>query len=547
MVKAAHGATYGSLRRGFRWKIPATYNIGVDCCDRQTPSAPALTYVSAADEVRTYTFGDLRKLSNRLANAFHELGIQRHDRVGIVVPQSPETAIAHLALYKLGAIALPLSSLFGPDALRFRLEDAGAKAVIVDSSGLNKVESIVSELADLETILVVDDLSSSDHRIQDFWERLEAGSPNFEPAKTEANDPALLIYTSGTTGPPKGVLHGHRVLLGHLPGFDLSHEFFPQKGDLFWTPADWAWIGGLMDALLPSWHHGIPVVAASRRSFEPDWALKVLARYGVRNAFLPPTSLKILRRSGLEPKGVRLRSVMSGGELLGEEVLAWTRDKFGVTINEIYGQTEVNYIVGNCSSVWKVRPGSMGRPYPGHEVEVIDEQGNPVPDGVPGEIAVRAPDPVMFLEYWRRPDATREKFLDGWALTGDTAARDEDGYLWFQGRRDDVINSAGYRIGPAEIEDCLIRHEAVAMVAVIGIPDEIRGQAVKAFVMLREGRKPSQALEDEIRQHVKDRIAAYQYPRAIEFVDELPMTTTGKIQRSELRKLEAERRMSAQQ
>lgn len=542
----AHSPTYESLRRDFRWNIPSVYNIALECCDRQRPSRVALRHLAADDEVRSYTFGDLKRLSDRFANALRHLGIERGDRVGIVVPQSPETAVAHLATYKLGAVALPLSALFGPDALKFRLANAGAKAVVVDKSGLDKVESIRSELPDLESIVAVDTGRVSSDGVHDLWEQIRAGSSSFQPVETSADDPALLIYTSGTTGPPKGVLHAHRVLLGHLPGFDLSHDFFPQDGDHFWTPADWAWIGGLMDALLPSWHHGVPVLTASRRNFEPEWALKIMAEERVRNVFLPPTALKILRRSDLGAKGARLRSIMSGGEMLGEEMLAWARATFGVIVNEIYGQTEVNYIVGNCSTVWGVRPGSMGLPYPGHDVAVLDDAGEAARRGEPGEIAVRAPDPVMFLKYWERPEATREKFRDGWVLTGDLAVADEDGYLWFQGRRDDVINSAGYRIGPAEVEECLIRHDAVAMAAVIGVPDEIRGEAVKAFIMLREGCAPSRDLEDEIRRHVKDRVAAYQYPRAIEFVDDLPMTTTGKIQRAELRKLEAQRRREAE-
>ena len=461
--------------------------------------------------------------------------------MGIVVPQRPETAIAHLALYKIGAIALPLSVLFGADALSFRLKDAGAKAVVVDRDGLEKIDAIAPDLDELEHVVVVDEGSSGSSTV-DLWDALRGASPDHVAVTTAADDPALLIYTSGTTGPPKGALHAHRVLLGHLPGFDLSHEFLPHPGDRFWTPADWAWIGGLMDALLPSWHHGIPVVAAPRARFDPEWAFTLMAEHGVRNVFLPPTALKLMRRAESTMPRPQLRTVMSGGEALGEEMLAWGREALGVTINEIYGQTEVNYVVGNCASVWDVRPGSMGRAYPGHVVDVIDERGEPAGDGEPGEIAVHAPDPVMFLGYWNNEKGTRQKYRDGWVLTGDVGRRDGDGYLWFEGRKDDVIISAGYRIGPGEIEECLIGHDAVALAAAIGVPDETRGEVVKAFVVLRDGWEPSPELEQNISRHVRERLAAYEYPREIEFVESLPTTTTGKLQRAELRNLETGRR-----
>lgn len=537
------GGSYQEIRRSFAWDVPRSYNIAVDCCERHPPGDEALIYEAEDGGVESYTFGDLRRASNRLANALEALGIRRGDRIGIVLPQRPETAIVHLAAYKIGAVALPLSGLFGPDALSFRLQDSGARAVVVDPAGLDKIEAIGVGGSDLE-VLVVDD-GAGRAGARGFWDVLGQGAAHHEHAYTSADDPALLIYTSGTTGPPKGALHAHRVLIGHLPGFVLSHGFFPRPGDRFWTPADWAWIGGLIDVLLPSWHYGVPVVAAPRRGFDAQWAWALMARQRVRNVFLPPTALKMLRGGAAPPDEVQLRTVMSGGEALGEEILHWAREGLGVTVNEIYGQTEVNYVVGNSAPVWEVRPGSMGLPYPGHEVEVVGEDGEPLPAGSVGEVAVRSPDPVMFLEYWRRPEATREKFAGPWALTGDTAVCDEDGYLWFQGRKDDVISSAGYRIGPGEIEDCLLRHDAVALAAAIGVPDEVRGEIVKAFVVLRQGAKASAALEEDIRNHVRKRLAAYQYPRVIEFVAELPMTTTGKIQRAELRKKEAEKQSRA--
>lgn len=543
MLVRSPGFSYEDLRARFRWELPRQFNIGVACADRHPASAPALVDVAADGSRREFTFGELTALSNRLANGLRARGVGAGDRIAVVLPQRVETGLAHLAIYKLGAIAVPMSGLFGPEALIHRLGDCGARMVITDSAHLKGVGQVAEELGGIELVLV--DGVAPPH--QGFWELIQSGSESLSAEPTELDTPALLIYTSGTTGAPKGALHGHRVLLGHLPGFELSHDHFPQHGDRFWTPADWAWIGGLMDALLPSWYHGRPVVAAAREKFDPEWALALMADEGVRNAFIPPTALKLMRQAVAPKLSTELRSVMCGGEPLGDEILAWAGEHLGVTINEIYGQTEANYVVGNSATVWEVRPGSMGRPYPGHDVTVLGADGNPAPRGDIGEIAVRAPDPVLFLAYWGRPDETRAKYdaSGTWLLTGDLASSDEDGYLWFSARNDDLINSAGYRIGPSEIEACLIRHPAVAMAAAIGVPDPVRGEAVKAFVTLAPGHDPSAELEADIQDLVKRRLAAYLYPRQIEFVAELPLTTTGKIRRNELRRLELERRRAA--
>lgn len=537
-------ATYEQLVRDFRWATPERFNIGVACSDRHPPTAPALIELREHGPPREHTFGDLAALSDRLANALAGLGVDRGDRVAIVLPQRVEAGVAHLAIYKLGAIAVPMSSLLGADALAFRLRDAGARLILTDAEHLDPLAAIAAEMERTE-LVCVDGVSPPHHG---FWEAVQDASARFAQVPTRLDTPALLVYTSGTTGPPKGAVHGHGVLLGHLPGFELSHEFFPQEGDRFWTPADWAWIGGLMDALIPAWYHGRAVVGSRRTKFDPDWALWVMAEHGVRNAFLPPTALKLIRQAQRDRGGADLRSVMSGGEVLGEEILQWGREVLGVTINEIYGQTEANYVVGNCAKIWDVRPGSMGRPYPGHQVTVLGAEGTPASPGEVGEIAVRAPDPVLFLEYWAQPEATREKFdpQGQWLLTGDLARADEDGYLWYESRADDVINSAGYRIGPTEVEQCLIGHPAVAMAATIGTPDPVRGETVKAFVLLADGYQASADLEAEIQQLVKHRLAAYAYPRELEFVDELPLTATGKIRRAELREREVRRKRGAQ-
>ena len=358
-----------------------------------------------------------------------------------------------------------------------------------------------------------------------------------------SEDPALLAYTSGTTGPPKGALHAHRTLIGHMPGVEFPHNFFPKEGDLFWTPADWAWLGGLLDVLLPSWFHGIPVLACRQKKFDPEFAFHLMAKHGVRNTFLPPTALKLMRqvKNPAERYDFQLRSVGSGGESLGEELLAWGREQLGLTINEFYGQTEVNLVVGNCSEVMQIKAGSMGRAIPGHTVEVIDDHGGILPVGETGSIAIRRPDPVMLLQYWRNPEATKKKFMDDWWLTGDIGRKDAEGYLWFVGRDDDLITSSGYRIGPGEIEDCLIKHPAVGMAAVIGVPDEVRTEIIKAFIVPSPGVEPDPSLETEIRNFIKKRLAAHEYPREIEFVEELPLTATGKIIRKDLRQREIEK------
>jgi acetyl-CoA synthetase len=366
---------------------------------------------------------------------------------------------------------------------------------------------------------------------------VQAASPQHDIVDTAAEDPAIMVYTSGTTGNPKGVLYAHRVLLGHLPGIEFSHDFFPQPGDRMWTPADWAWAGGLMDVLLPSLFHGIPVLAKRLAKFDPEEAFELLARHGIRNAFMPPTALKLMRnvRAPKQRFGYDMRSIASGGERLGDEMLAWGREAFGLTINEFYGQTEANVTVANCASIMPLKEGSMGRAVPGHVLEVVDDDGLPVAPGETGTIAVKAPDPVFFLRYWNKPEATQDKYRGEWLLTGDTGHRDEDGYFWFYGRNDDVIISSGYRIGPTEIEECLMHHPAVAMVAVIGVPDKVRGEIVKAFIVPKADIVADEALHADVQAFVKARLSAHEYPRAIEFRESLPMTITGKIRRKDLR------------
>lgn len=536
-------STYNEVYEGFHWNIPEFYNIGIDVCDKWADERYrlALIYEDEGGRTEKFTFWDIKNLSNRLANALRANGVARGDRIGILLPQCPETAIAHIAVYKLGAIAIPLFTLFGPDALEYRLMNSGTKAVVTDGTNIEKLLQIRDRLPELKIIFVTRGKPGTG--VVDFWTALEKGSSHFEAVMTKADDPALIIYTSGTTGPPKGALHAHRVVLGHVPGVEFFHNFFPKKEDIYWTPADWAWIGGLIDVLLPSWHHGVPVVAYRAKKFDPEQAFYFIAKYGIRNAFMPPTALKMMRQVK-DPKSryeYRMRTIGCGGETLGEELLDWGRQVMDLEINEFYGQTEVNLVVGNCCEILPIRRGSMGKPIPGHQVEVVDAEGNIVPPGTVGEIAILRPDPVMFLNYWQNPQATRDKFVGDWSLTGDLGKKDEDGYLWYVARKDDVITSSGYRIGPAEIEDCLLKHPAVSMAAVIGKPDPVRTEVVKAFVVLKPDVPFREGLAAEIQEFVKTHLAAHEYPREVEFINELPMTSTGKIIRGELRRREIEK------
>jgi acetyl-CoA synthetase len=540
------GRTYEETRAAFRWHIPARYNIAVDVCDRHAASRPdsvALIFENEDGTVERISFRELRARTNRFANALVAHGLRRGDRLGVLLQQCPEAAIAHIAAYKAGLIAVPLFVLFGEDALEYRLGNAGARAVVTDGANLPKLLAIRDRLPELKAIIVIDGGGAG---TLDYRALVAKAADSFTPEDTAADDPALIIYTSGTTGPPKGALHAHRVLLGHLPGVEFPHEFLPHPGDLYWTPADWAWIGGLLDVLLPSLHHGIPVLAHRFRKFDPEAAFALMARHEVRNIFFPPTALKLLRQAGAPADhGARVRTIASGGETLGAELLDWGRATFGVTINEFYGQTECNLVVGCCAKIMEIRPGSMGRAMPGHEVAIVDDDGDRLPSGQQGHIAIRRPDPVMFLGYWQNDKATREKFVGDWLLTGDTGRQDDDGYIWYVGRADDVITSAGYRIGPAEIEDCLLKHPAVAMAAAIGVPDPVRTESVKAFVVLKPGQHGDAALAKSIQDHVRTKLAAHEYPREVEFIDALPMTATGKIMRRELRAREAAKKTAS--
>lgn len=533
MLRAA--AAYETLVRDFQWSVPERFNIGTAICDawaRLEPNRPALIQWTAGGLV-THSYEDLRRASNRLANAMLRQGVRAGERVGLLLPQSPETLIAHIAIYKIGAIALPLAALFGVDALEYRLTDSQCAALVTDAAGVAKIRSI-SRLPDLRVIWSAD---GADGGVRDLAADMARELPDHEARDTAADDPAMMIYTSGTTGQAKGALHGHRVLLGHIPGVQFPHEFLPQARDRMWTPADWAWAGGLLNVLLPSLYLGVPVVARRFERFDPEAALALIDEAQVRNAFIPPTALRMLRAIPEPRKKFRLdlRTLASGGESLGAEVYQWGREAFGLTINEFYGQTECNLVLASCAAIGVSRAGAIGRAVPGHDVAVIRGDGSLCEPDEMGQVAIRRPNPVMFLEYWKKPKATAEKFIGDWMTTGDLARQDNDGYVHFIGRDDDVITSSGYRIGPGEIEDCLLRHPAVQIGAAVGKPDPLRTEIVKAFIVLKEGYAPSDALAEEIKGFVRARLSAHEYPREIAFIKELPLTTSGKVIRRLLR------------
>ena len=528
--------SYESLRRNFRWQMPDRFNLAEACLSPRHGDRDALAIAHVTEEgVERWTYRMLDRDASRLANALDASGIRAGDRLAILLPQIPETAVAHIAGWKIGAVTVPLSVLFGSEALRYRLADCGAAALITVAGCAEKVDAVRGELPALRTIVSVDGPAPGAVVLRDF---LDAAADICAARRSAPDDPALMIYTSGTTGQPKGALHGHRVLLGHLPGFGMTHGA-PEPGDRAWTPSDWAWAGGLLNLLLPALHLGVPVVACRSEKFDPEAAFALMARHGVRNAFIPPTALKMMRSVPAAARaGLSLRTLGSAGEALGSETYEWARAALGVPVDEFYGQTECNYVLASSARLGVSRAGAIGKAVPGHDVAILGADGA-VAAGTPGEIAIRAPDPVMFLSYWNRAEATREKYRDGYLLTGDQGVMDGEGYVRFVGRDDDIITSSGYRIGPAEIEDCLAAHPAVRLAAVVGKPDPLRTEIVKAYVVLEKGAadgvEDSEALKAEIGAFVRERLSAHEYPREVAFVDQIPLTTTGKVIRRHFR------------
>jgi acetyl-CoA synthetase len=553
---------YSALYQQFHWHIDEQFNVAQVCATRWAKSLKhrertAIIVEHENGSTHRMSFRQLEDDANRLANALEALGVMRGDRVAILLPQTAQTAVAHLGVYKRAAVAMPMSVLFGPDAMVYRLQDSEATVAIVDGTVLTALADARAACPKLKHIVVVNTGTAETAVLTNGsieWTTLLArASTRSHQQRTRADEPFNLIYTSGTTGAPKGALIAHRSLIGNLTGFVASQNWMPHEGDVFWSPADWAWTGGLLDALLPSLYFGVPIVAFRGR-FSASKALEICLKHRVTNSFIFPTAMKMMMKEWhpTDLRELKLRAIMCAGESVGKTVFDWTEQVLGFTVNEMFGQTELNYVVGNSAKRWPALAGAMGRAYPGHQVNVIDEEGEVVPNGELGEVAVNrydihgAADPVVFMGYWRNEAATQSKYTGNWCRTGDLAHRDAKGYLWYGGRADDMFKAAGYRIGPGEVENCLIQHKSVLNAAVVPKPDRERGNTVKAYVVLADVQvdRSEQALlvlKEELQQHVRGKLAPYEYPKEIEFIDALPMTTTGKVQRRVLRLQEQER------
>ncbi|THE63023.1 AMP-dependent synthetase [Salinadaptatus halalkaliphilus] len=533
----SHYDSWETAHDQFEWDIPERYNIATDLVsshgDRR--GRLALVFEDQDGGVEKYTFYDLDVRSNQIANLLADLGVTRGDRVAVSLPNVPETVLLHFAVYKLGAVIVPLSKLFGTDAMAYRLRDSGSTVLVTNDAGLEKVEDI-AELPALETLVSLKADERSDVNLR---ERYPTYSRSFETVETHRDDDALLIYTSGTTGDPKGVLHSHQYVAGYYPGFEMWNDLDVGDDQLYWSPGDWAWVGSLVAHLYCAWHFGKPYVTRLKGGgFDPKWAFETIERHGITNAFIPPTALKMMMGLGDEIEQYDiddLDNISTGGEPCGAEVVRWVEDELDATLVDLFGQTEANMLVANAPSWFDIKPGSMGKPVPGRTIELIDDDGEPVDVGEMGEIALRQPDPVIFKRYWNKPEKTEEAFVGDWMCTGDMAEKDDDGYFWYQSRKDDVIITAGYRVGPAEVEETLVEYPDVENAAVVGEEDAERGEIIKAFVKLAGETEPSDDLRNDITQFVKDRLAKYEYPREIEFVESFPTTTTGKVQRRKLR------------
>jgi acetyl-CoA synthetase len=524
--------TYEEMTSAFDWEVPASYNLAADVLDKHEPERPAMRFVSDDGRDERWTFGDIRRLTDRTANAFRGLGVRRGDRVTVMAPASPEIAAAFLATYKCEAILLSMSVLYGDEAIVYRLNDSQAKVLVTSAAHRDRVAALLDQAPTVEHLVVVGGSGR-----ESFEELTKAASDQFETPATDPETPAQLYYTSGTTGLAKGILHAHRYLLGHEE-FQFCHDV--QAGELFHSTGEWAWIAGIVPGILGPWRFGVETLVHGRKGgFDPGKALRLIADHGVGNLFTTPTAIRAMM--GVEEAkglGFGLRLACSAGEPLNPEAIAWWNRTVGCPVLDYYGLSESYPLCGNYPTV-EVRPGSMGLPLPGWEVALLDEDEQPVPQGQAGEICLRArSNPHYPLGYWNRPEDSEEVFGGEWFHTKDTALRDPDGYVWYQGRADDVIISAGYRIGPFEVESTLLEHPAVAESAVVASRDQQRGHVVKAFVRLTPGNEPGDELAAELQRHVRERLSAYAYPRKVEFVDDLPKTLTGKIRRSELRKLE---------
>ena len=532
---------YDEMREAHRWEVPERYNIAADVCDKHPREKLAMVWEDWRGNTRDVSFGELQDLSNRFANALEAHGVERGDRVATLLPSLPETAAVFLGTFKRGAVLLSMSVLYGDEGIQHRLRDSGANALVTDTANRHRIPDGMVD------IVFVIDSEEGERQAGDvgFATAIEQASDSYEVTDTAADDPAQLYYSSGTTGLAKGILHAHRYLLAHEE-FEFCHDV--QDGELFHGMGEWAWAAGIAPLLGP-WRYGATALVYARKGgFDPEEQLRFLSKHGVQGLFTTPTALRAM--TAVEDAGQRyplpeLRNPCSAGEPLNPEVIRWFRKQYGHTVLDYYGLTESYPLCGNFPTV-EVREGSMGRVMPGWDVAILDEDEQPLPAGERGEICLRArSNPHYPIGYWNRPEDTEEVFGGDWFHTKDAAEMDGDGYVWYAGRADDVIISAGYRIGPFEVESACVEHAAVREAAAVASPDPKRGDIVKAFVVLAEGHEASDATADEIKSFVRGHLSAYAYPREIEFVDDLPKTLTGKIRRIELREAERERKQAA--
>ena len=525
-----------------RIPLPPRANITADTLGRHAtgPRAGqvAIRFEALDGTIADVTYAGLDEAVRRLATLLAGLGVGRGDRVAVHTDARIETVMTHLACYRLGAIATALSQRYGPDTLRHCLRDCGASVLVTEATAWRVVADLRRECPALQHVLVVGEAAPGECPFEEWRQALPQAGPCLD---TAAEEPALLVYTSGSTGQPKGVLHAHRLLHGYRPSIALFYDLSLDMPDaVLWTPADWGWVAAWVDTIWPALQLGHRVVCSQHR-FEPTWALDFMARHGVTHTLLLPTGLNRLAQIPDPQAGrrLRLRCIFTGGEPLPASTLAWVEEKLGTVLNEGYGMSEVNHMIGNCRSLRPIRRGSMGWEYPGHVAALVDEFGQQVPDGEIGEIVTVPTTPTLFLGYWNRPDLTEAMRLGPWVRTGDLAVRDTDGYFWYRGRSDDLIKAGGARIGPTEIEDALMTHPAVAEAAVIGVPDPARGQAIKAFIRVAMGLAADTALAEALRQHVRERLGGFKVPHHIAFSGELPLTSSGKVSRATLRQIES--------
>jgi acetyl-CoA synthetase len=487
--------------------------------------------------VHVQSFAEVDAAATNLAAALRALGYGRGSLVGIHTGQHPDTGVAHMAVCKLGGTAVTLSQLYGPETLRHALNDCKLPVIVTSDAAWAPLRTTAAQdFPHLEHVLCRNP-ATGEH---DLAAALATPASDFVADFTGADDPALLMYTSGSTGKPKGILHGHRILAAYTPSINLFFDLSMQEhGAVYYSPSDWAWVGGLLDMLFPAWMAG-RAVATSEARFSAEQAYGFMARHKVTHTFLAPTAIKRLAQTP-DPHGeydLALKVICTGGEAPAAETLSWAEDALHVVCNEFYGMTEVNHLIGNCAALFPRKPDSMGRAYPGHDVRLVDGEGRDVPDGTEGEIVTPKTAPTRYLGYLNNPGKTAEMELGPYLRTHDMAVRDSEGYFWYKGRSDDLIKSSGFRIGPAEIEECLLAHPAVVEAAVIGKPDAERGSIVKALVKLKAGTIGDSALVDTLRSHVKVALAGYKAPREVVFVDAFPMTSSGKINRRALRDAE---------